>query len=138
MFELKKNRGFILVVAMFTSLTVGTTVMAMIYSLTIDLRLANTHIQSIKAYYIAEAGIADAIERIRSNGPVSDEKWKKYFPKSAKDVYVVSLSKNASTIKSIGKLALSGITRAIEADIRIIGNSPPYAVAIDAWQEVAP
>ena len=138
MLKLKKHKGFILVVTMFTALIVGTTIMGMIYSLSIDLRLANTHIQSLKSYYIAEAGIADAIERIRTKGPMQDKKWKSYFPRSARDQYTVSLSKNSSVIQSIGKTAASGISRAIKADIKIIGNSSPYTVSINAWQEVTP
>jgi hypothetical protein len=90
---------------------------------------------SSKAYYIAEAGIADAINQIRLNGPLADTQWQAFFPSGSSDKYTVSVSQSSTVIKSTGLALGSNFSRVLEVKIKISGASQPHTVSINQWKE---
>jgi hypothetical protein len=102
----------------------------------IDLDLIKNHMYSLKAYYIAEAGVADAINQIRLNGPLADTQWQAFFPSSLSDRYTVSVSQSSSVINSTGLAYAANFSRILEVKVSISGSSSPYTVSINQWKEV--
>ena len=133
----KKHReGFVLVLTLFTVLILATLIIGFINITAIDLNLVKNHMCSSKAYYIAEAGIADAIDKIRLNGPLGDTQWEKTVPPNTSDTYYVSVSQNSKVITSIGLASASNFSRALEVKISVSGSSSPYNVSINQWKEI--
>jgi hypothetical protein len=89
---------------------------------------------SSKAYYIAEAGIADAIDKIQ-RGVSTTTPWENPFPSSSSDKYTVSVSQNPTVIKSTGLASVSNFSRTLEVRVNVSGSSSPYKVSISQWKE---
>jgi hypothetical protein len=130
----KNTKGFILVLTLFTALILATLVIAFLNITSIDLTLVKNHMYSLQAYYIAEAGVADAIDRIQ-RGVSTNPPWVNPFPSGSSDTYSVSVDPN-STITSTGLAAASNFSRTLEVKIKISGSSPPHTVSISQWKEV--
>jgi len=135
--KLKKNtKGFVLVLTVFTTMIVATLLIAFLNMTSIDLVLVKNYMCSAQAYYIAEAGVADAINQMRLNGPLSDTQWEEYFPSGSSDKYTVSVSQSSTLINSTGLAAASNFSRALEVSVNVSGGSFPYQVSISQWKEV--
>lgn len=119
-----------------TTLILATLIIAFLNITAIDLNLVKNHMCSSKAYYIAEAGIADAINQIRLNGPLEDTQWEDTFPPNTSDTYSVSVSQNSTVITSTGLALASNFSRALEVKVSVSGSSSPYNVSINQWKEV--
>jgi Tfp pilus assembly protein PilX len=130
-----RKKGFILVLTLLISLILATLVIGFLSISSIDLVLVKNHMYSLKAYYIAEAGVADAINQIRLNGPLADMQWEAFFP-SGSDKYTVAVSQSSTVISSTGLAYAANFSRALDVKISISGSSPPYKVSIKQWKEV--
>jgi Tfp pilus assembly protein PilX len=130
-----RKKGFILVLTLLVSLILATLVIGFLSISSIDLVLVKNHMYSLKAYYIAEAGVADAINQIRLNGPLADMQWEAFFP-SGSDKYTVAVSQSSTVISSTGLAYAANFSRALDVKISISGSSPPYKVSIKQWKEV--
>lgn len=133
----KRREGFVLVLTIFAVLILSALIVAFTNTTTIDLSLSRNHMHSSKAYYITEAGIADAINQIRLNGPLADTQWQETFPPNTSDTYNVSVSQSSTVITSTGIASASNFSRALEVKVSISGSSSPYKVLISQWKEVA-
>jgi Tfp pilus assembly protein PilX len=133
--QIKTPKGFILVLTLFTVLILATLLIAFINITSIDLTLVKNHMCSSKAYYIAEAGIADALNQIRLNGPLGDTQWEESFPSGSSDKYTVAVSQNSAVINSTGLALGSNFSRTLEVKVNISGSSSPYKVSINQWKE---
>ncbi len=134
--KLEKNaKGFILVLTLFVALILATLIIGFLNMTAIDLNLVKNHMCSSKAYYIAEAGIADVINQIRLNGPLVDTQWEDTFPPNTSDTYNVSVSQNSTVITSTGLASASNFSRALEVQVSVTGSSPLYKVSIKQWKE---
>lgn len=129
-----RKKGFILVLTLLVSLILATLVIGFLSISSIDLVLVKNHMYSLKAYYIAEAGVADAINQIRLNGPLADTQWEAFFP-SGSDKYTVAVSQSSTVISSTGLAYAANFSRALDVKISISGSSPPYKVSIKQWKE---
>jgi len=129
------RKGFVLVLTVFATLILATLIIAFINITSIDLMLVKNHMYSSKAYYIAEAGVADAINRIQLNGPLADTQWENTFPPSTSDTYNVSVSQSSTVITSTGLASASNFSRALEVKVSVSGSSSPYTVSITQWKE---
>lgn len=118
------------------SLILATLVMGFLNMSSIDLVLVKNHMYSLKAYYIAEAGVADAINQIRLNGPMADTQWQAFFPAGSPDNYIVAVSQSSSVINSTGLAYAANLSRILEVKISVSGSSSPYTVSINQWKEV--
>jgi Tfp pilus assembly protein PilX len=148
----KREKGFVLVLTLFAALIMSALIIAFVNIQTIDLNLIKNNLGSKKAYYIAEAGIADAIDQLRQNGPFAVEdapQWQKNFPlDTSADSYSVSVStitddgagngRNSMVITSTGHASASNFTRALEVKVAFFHSSTPYVVAIEQWKEITP
>jgi Tfp pilus assembly protein PilX len=132
----KRREGFILVLTLFTILILAGLIIAFTNMTAIDTILVKNHIYSSNAYYIAEAGIADAINQIRISGPLADTQWQETFPASTSNTYDVSVSQGSTVITATGLAAASNFSRVIEAKIKVSGTFSPYDVTIVEWKEV--
>ena len=132
----KREKGFVFVMTVVTTLMLATLIIAFLNITAIDLNLVKNHMCSSKAYYIAEAGVADAINQMRLNGPLSDTQWQNTFPPSTSDTYDVSVSQSSTVITSTGLAFASNFSRALEVKVRVSGSSSPYKVLINQWKEV--
>ncbi len=132
----KETKGFVLVLTLFTVLILATLIVAFLNITAIDLNLVKNHMCSLKAYYIAEAGIADAINQIRLSGPLEDTQWEQFFPVATSNKYNVSVSQNSTLINCTGLASISNFSRALEVQVKVTGSSPPYRVSIKRWKEV--
>jgi Tfp pilus assembly protein PilX len=131
-----REKGFILVMTLFVSLIIAALVIAFLSMSSIDFDLIKNHTYSLKAYYIAEAGVADAINQIRLNGPLADTQWQAFFPSGTPDKYTVSVSQSSTVINSTGIAQASNFSRILEVKVSITGSSSPYTVLINQWKEV--
>lgn len=132
----KREKGFVFVMTVVTTLILATLIIAFLNITAIDLNLVKNHMCSSKAYYIAEAGVADAINQIRLNGPLEDTQWEDTFPSNTSDTYNVSVSQNSTVITSTGLALASNFSRALEVKVSVSGSSSPYKVSINQWKEV--
>jgi len=131
----KRREGFVLVLTLFTILILSALIIAFTNITAIDLSLIKNHMCSSKAYYIAEAGIADAINQIQLNGPLADTQWKETFPPNTLDTYNVSVSQDSKVITSTGLASASNFGRTLEVKVSVNGSSSPYKVSISQWKE---
>ena len=120
---------------LFTALILATLIIGLLNITAIDLNLVKNHMFSLKAYYIAEAGIADAINRLRLDGPLADTQWQESFPSGSSDEYTVSVSQSSTIINSTGLAAASNFNRTLEVTVSVTGSSSPYKVFISQWKE---
>ena len=132
----QRREGFVLVLTLFTILILATLVIGFINISAIDLNLVKNHMCSSKAYYIAEAGVADAINQMRLNGSLADTQWQETFPSSTSSTYNVSVSQNSTVITSTGLAATSNFSRTLEVQVNLTGSLSPYKVSINQWKEV--
>lgn len=133
---MKCEKGFVFLVTVITSLILATLLIGFLNITSIDLNLVKNHMCSSQAYYIAEAGVADAINQIRLNGPLSDTQWTEFFPSGSSDTYNVSVSQNSTVINCTGLASASNFSRALEVKVNVSGSSSPYNVSISQWKEV--
>ena len=134
----KREQGFVLVLTLFAALIMSVLIIAYINIQTIDLTLIKNRMCSTKAYYIAEAGIADAIDQLRLNGPLADTQWQKNFPlDTSADTYSVSVSQDSTVITSTGHASASNFSRALEVTVALYKGTTGAVVAIERWKEVS-
>ena len=121
---------------LFAALILAALIIAFTNITSINLTLVKNYMYSSKAYYIAEAGVADAINQICQNGPLSDTQWENTFPPNTSDTYNVSVSQNSTVINSTGLASVSNFSRTLEVKVSITGSSSPYQVNISQWKEI--
>ena len=131
----KRRKGFVLVLTLFAALIMSALIIAYVNIQTIDLNLIKNNLGSKKAYYIAEAGIADAFNEIRTNGLVEDTQWEKNFPTGSSDTYSVAVSQNGKLITSTGHASASNFSRTLE--VTLIDVMGPHLVAVDQFKEIS-
>jgi len=132
----KNTPGFVLVLTLFTALIMGTLIMGFALSTALDFNLVANHMNSLRAYYIAEAGVADAIDQMRTSGSMSDSSWSSTFPPSTSDQYTVAVSSSSTLITSTGTASASGFSRQLLVSVAVSGSSSPYSVTISNWKDV--
>jgi len=127
-------KGFVLVLTLFTVLILATLIIAFLNITAIDLNLVKNHMCSLHAYYIAEAGIADAIDKIQQ-GTSTTTPWEEYFPAAPSKYSVVVAQGPPVVITSTGLAATSNFSRSLEVEVQVSSGSPPYKVSIKQWKE---
>jgi hypothetical protein len=132
----KRREGFVLVLTIFTVAILASMIVSLLYLTAIDLNLVKNHMCSLRAYYIAEAGIIDAIDKIRTDNLTVTE-WESFFPAATQDKYNVVVTNGSPTvINSTGLAATSNFNRELEVEINVTGGSPPYTIQVQQWKEV--
>ena len=131
-----QTKGMVLIATLFTSLLVAVLVIGLTSVIAIDYRLTTHQMQNLKAYYVAEAGVADALDQIRSNGEMADTSWQSAFPAGESDTYDVSISNDGTLIRSQGVASALNFARTIEVEVIVSGDVAPYRIRIEQWKEV--
>lgn len=122
---------------LFTVMILATLTIGLLNLTAIDANLAKNYMYSLKAYYIAEAGVADAIGRIRLTGLTPDT-WQSTFPATTTDTYNVDIAGGSpATIKSTGKVTKANFSRTLEVLVNVTGAAAPYDVSITQWKETS-
>jgi len=135
--NLEKNaKGFILVLTLFTALILGTLVVGFLLLTAVDLNLVKNHMCSLQAYYVAKAGIADAIDKIQRDALATNE-WENYFPEGATNRYhVVVTSSPTIVVTSTGVVPTANFSSVLEARVKVISDAAPYKVSVKHFKEV--
>lgn len=133
----KNAGGFILVLVLFTVLILTTLTIGLLNLTAVDANLTRNYMCSLQAYYIAEAGIADAIDKIRLGGLV-DDTWQSTFPQLTPNTYSVDVEVDSpAIIKSTGTVTNANFSRTLEVLVNVTGGAAPYNVSIIQWKETA-
>jgi hypothetical protein len=124
----KRNKGSVILLAIFTIALMSTLVIGMLQLNTEEVQLAQNHIYAAQALAVAEAGINDAFYELRSNSS-----WNAGFMGKAFDAasYTVTVTGSAPyvTVESMGTSA-QGFAAKVATDITM-GTSSPYIIRID-------
>ncbi len=132
----RNGQGFILILTLFTALMLGTLVVAFLLLTAIDLNLVKNHMCSLQAYYVAEAGIVDAIDKIQRDELTTDE-WEDDFPQGASSSYnVVVVPGPTNVITSTGFVPAANFSRVLEVHVKVISDFVPYKVSVKHFKEV--
>ncbi len=129
-------QGSVLVLTVFTMAIMSILVIAMLSTAAADLQLLKNHIYYQQAHYIAEAGVADAIDRIQRDVVGSGE-WETTFPAGSENRYEVTVTESSPmVIRSAGIVETVGFSKILEVQLRITNSSAPYKVSIAQWKEI--
>jgi hypothetical protein len=101
----------------------------------VDLIMFKNRMCSAQAYYIAEAGIADAIDKLQQD-TITSNSWEENFPSSPDKYSVVVTPGTPTVINSTGYAISSNFSRELQVSVNVNGSSSPYAVTINQWKEV--
>ncbi len=134
----RNGQGFILLLTLFTALILGTLVVGFLLLTVVDLNLVKNQTCSLQAYYLAEAGIVDAIDKIQRDELTTTE-WQDDFPQGASNSYnVVVVPGPTNVITSTGIVPAANFSRVLEAHVKVVSDVAPYKVAIKHFKEVIP
>lgn len=132
----KKNKeGFVLVLTTFAVLLMATLIIAFLNITYVDLIMFKNRMCSAQAYYIAEAGIADAIDKLQQD-TLTTNSWEENFPASPDKYSVVVTPGTPTIINSTGYAVSSNFSRELEVSVNVNGSSSPYVVTINQWKEI--
>ena len=116
----------------FSTLFVG----ALLRSHTTDLQIARNHIGSMKALFVADAGIEDAIAELRANYNWQAGFSNKIFPAGSSSHYSVSVTNTHPKVVITSVGTAEGFVRTIEIELNIVETTAPYPVRVIYWKEV--
>lgn len=128
--------GSVLVLTVFTMAIMSILVIAMLNTAAADLQLVKNHIYYQQAHYIADAGIADAIDRVKRD-VIGSGQWETTFPAGSANKYEVTVSEGPPVVvRSTGIVETASFSKILEVQLKIIGSSAPFKVSIAQWKEV--
>ena len=123
---------------LFTALILGALVVGFLNLTAIDLNLLWNHIYSQRAYYVAEAGLVDAIDKVQRD-KLNTTEWDQNFPENASSTYHVTVVSGPTVvITSTGFVPAANFSRVIEAHVKVVSDKKPYKVAVKHFEEVIP
>ncbi len=134
-----KDKGFVFLLVVFLIVFIAIAMVAFLDIATIDFQVLQNNRYSNEALYIAQAGVEDAISRLRqdinwrarNNNPLVVE-----FPAGSGNQYSVTCPE-ASPPKIITSTATlsSGYKREIEVSVQVFGTASLYTVIVNYWKE---
>lgn len=140
--EIKNQEGVALLMAIFALFFITLLIVAFLDITTIDLQIVKNQTTSLKALYIADAGIEDAIYELRQVKEWDDGFTDKPFNDGSYTVTVVvdqDIGEFYIKILTSTGTVSSGTTtaqRTIEAQTLVTGRTPgDYKVRISSWKE---
>ena len=124
----KKNKGSVILIAVFTIALMSTLVIGMLQMVTEEIQLAQNHIYFAQAVAVAEAGLNDAFYELRTDSSWNSGFTDKAFGGSSYTVTVAGALPNIA-IESTGTSGQGFVAR-IAADVTI-SSGAPYIIRID-------
>ena len=134
-----RKRGVILVLTLFALAFMSVLVVAYLDALATDLQILQNHLVPMKALYVAEAGVADAMNEL-----AQDHQWNagwpagKTFPAGSSYEYVVEVDNQYPQVTITSTGVVAGFQKKIEVRVRVAGppQSTPYPRTISSWKEL--
>lgn len=148
--DMQNERGAALLLTLILMLVLSLLTVSLYEMLQASTQITGNHKLELRATYIADAGVEDAINRLRIAptwpGPISSVE----FPAGSGNTYVVTVVNTASglgapvlrevDITSTGMLL--GFPRAILVHVHVLEIGVPgsgvYAVSTESWQLITP
>ena len=125
-----RNAGSVLLMTIFVIALLSAVVIGMLQMTTEEIQIMQNQICSTKALAIAEAGLNDALSKLRV-----DSSWNSGFTdKAFKDgsySTTVSGTLPSLTLESTGTSA-QGFVAKVDAELTVGSNGPPYVIRIDS------
>lgn len=132
----KEQRGAALVVALIVMAVLALLTITSLDMLTINVQIAGNHENELKASYIADAGVEDAIDRLRDDPNWDAGLTDVEFPAGSGDTYTVTIDNSRHPLIAITSTgAVPNFQRSLEAQVKITGSSLPYSITIVYWKE---
>jgi len=104
--------------------------------LTLNVQLAGNHERELKASYIADAGVEDAIDRLRDDSGWDAGLTDVEFPAGSGNTYTVTIDNSKSRLIIIASTGtVPNLQRSVEVQVKITGSSSPYLATIMYWKE---
>jgi Tfp pilus assembly protein PilX len=124
----RKQKGSVMLIAMFIIALMTTLVIGIIQMNTEEIQLTQNQVYAAEAICVAEAGLNDAFAEIRNDDSWTTGFTAKAFSGGSYDVTVTASLPNV-TIGSTGTSAKGFVAR-IEAEVTV-GTASPYVIRID-------
>ncbi len=137
MARMEGQSGAALVVALIVMSLLALLTINSLDMLTINVQIAGNHAHELQASYIADAGIEDAIDRLRDDPNWDAGLQNVELPAGSGNSYTVEIDNSeypSIIITSTGTAA--NFQRSLEAEVKITGASAPYSVIISYWKEI--
>jgi type II secretory pathway component PulK len=118
---MKNRRAVALLLALFTLMLVSLLVVAFLEITTIDLQIVSNHLSRNQAVYLADAGVEDALNRLKSSksnfssGLIT-------LPAGSGNTYNVTYASASGRITSVGRLS-AGVQVTLEVKVPVTGTS---------------
>ena len=129
-------RGAALVVALIVMTMLSLLTVSSLEMLTINVQIGNNHVHDLQALYIAEAGIEDAIDRLRDDPTWDIGLSDVEFPSGSGNTYTVTIDNSAYPLIVITSTGVVfSFQRVLEVEVGITGSSSPYSATITYWKE---
>lgn len=133
----RNGQGFILLLTLFTALILGTLVVGFLLLTVVDLNLVKNQTCSLQAYYLAEAGIVDTIDKIQRLDELTTTEWQEDFPQDASNSYSVKVDLGpTNVITSKGVIPAANFSRTLKVHVKVVSEDPPYKVSVKHFEEV--
>jgi len=130
---MKNRRAVALLLALITLMIVSLLVVAFLELTTIDLQIVSNHLSRNQAVYLADAGVEDALNRLKSS-KLNFSSGLIELPSGSGNTYNVTYASASGTITSVGRLN-SGLQVTLEVKASVTGTSP-YKVKIIYYREI--
>ena len=124
----KRDQGSVMLIAVFVIALLSSLVIGMLQMNTEEIQLIQNYICASQAMAVAEAGLNDALSKIRTDDEWDDGFDDKSFGSHSYTVKVSGSLPNL-TIESTGTSS-QGFVAKVEADVTV-GTADPYIVRID-------
>jgi len=132
----KNEKGVALILALMLMTALSLLTVNSFEMLSSSIRIAANHKDDLQALYVAEAGIEDGVQRMRSTGGCSD------FTGSVGGYqYTVTVTTVGTNLLKFLSVGNSGnFPRTLEAEVKVVGtpeypDPDNYSVAVMYWKE---
>lgn len=132
----EEQRGAALVIALIVMSVLALLTISSLDMLTLNVQLGGNHERELKASYMADAGVEDAIDRLRDDSGWDAGLTDVEFPAGSGNTYTVTIDNSESPliiITSTGTVA--SLQRSLEVQVKITGSSSPYSATVMYWKE---
>ncbi len=133
----KAQRGAALVVALIVMAVLALLTMSSLDMLTVNVQISGNHERELKASYIADAGIEDAIDRLRDDPNWNAGLTNVEFPTGSGNTYTVTIDNSGYPLIVITSTGtVPNFQRSLEVQVKITGSSSPYKATTIYWKEI--
>ncbi len=134
---MEDQRGAALVVALIVMSVLALLTIASLDMLTVNVQIVGNHARELRAAYIADAGVEDAIDTLRDTPSWDTGLTNVEFPTDSGNTYTVAIDNSAYPLVVITSTGtISSFQRSLEVQVKMTGSSSPYSAAVMYWKEI--